>query len=125
LDDFKGKKYVLIDFWASFCAPCREELPYIKDLYKKYAKEDFEIISISRDEDLLKWKNAIQKEDIEMWKQFSIAQNNSSVEKDYFVNGIPHKVLIDKNGIIIGKWKAGGELNKKSLQAQLKNIFGY
>ena len=125
LNNFKGKKYILIDFWASFCAPCRQELPYIKDLYKKYAKEDFEIISISLDEDFLNWKNAIEKEDIQIWKHFSIAQNKSSVKKDYFVNGIPHKILIDKNGIIIGKWKASGELNKKSLQTQLKNIFGY
>jgi len=123
--DFKEKKYVLIDFWASYCAPCREELSYIKDLYKSYSNEDFEIISISLDDDFLKWKNAILKENIEMWKHFSVTQNESPVKEDYFVNGIPHKVLIDKNGIIIGKWKGSGELNKIALQTQLKDIFGH
>jgi thiol-disulfide isomerase/thioredoxin len=123
LEDFKEKKYVLIDFWASWCAPCREELPYIKDLYAKYNNKGFEVVSISRDEDLERWKTAILKEGIQSWKHFSIEQNDDSVLKNYFVNGIPHKVLIDKNGIIVGKWKGGGELNKKSLENQLKKVF--
>jgi peroxiredoxin len=123
LNDYIGKKYILIDFWASWCAPCREELPYIKDLYAKYKDFGFEIVSISKDEDIQKWKTAISKEGIETWKHFAVVQNNNSVEKDYFVNGIPHKVLIDKNGIIIGKWKGSGELNRKSLENQLMNIF--
>ena len=125
LNDFKGKKYVLIDFWASWCAPCREELPFLKKIYKKYKSADLEILSISIDEDLGKWKKTIEKEQIEEWKNFSTLQNNSFAKTDYFVNGIPHKVLIDKNGKIIGKWKASGKLNEKSLENQLIQIFGY
>ena len=125
LEDYKGKKYILIDFWASWCAPCREEIPFLKTIYDKYKNKDFEILSISIDEDLEKWKNAIIKENIEEWKNYSTMQNNSSAKKDYFVNGIPHKLLIDKNGKIIGKWKASGELNKKSIENQLIEIFGY
>jgi peroxiredoxin len=125
LKDFIGKKYVLIDFWASWCAPCCEELPDLKDLYRKYKDLDFEIISVSIDEDLAKWKNAVSRHGIENWKHFSTAQNNSIMKKDYFVSGIPHKVLIDKNGVIIGKWKASGELNKRSLESQLRTLFGY
>ena len=123
LEDFKNKKYVLIDFWASWCGPCREELPYIKELYEKYGQKDFEIISISKDEDLTRWKNAIQKEGIGIWKQISILENDNSIEKKYFVYGIPHKILIDKNGNIIGKWKGSGEKNKKELQKILKEVF--
>lgn len=123
LKDYIDKKYILIDFWASWCAPCREELPYIKDLYAKYKDLGFEIVSISRDEDIEKLKTAISKEGIEIWKHFAVVQNSNAVEKDYFVTGIPHKVLIDKNGIIIGKWKGSGELNRKSLENQLIKIF--
>lgn len=123
LADFKGKNYVLIDFWASWCAPCREEFPYVKELYNKYQAQGFEIISFTKDENSDAWKNAILKDKIGVWKHISALQNNSSIEKDYFVNGVPHKVLIDKNGIIIGKWKGSGEKNKHDLQQQLKSIF--
>jgi hypothetical protein len=67
----------------------------------------------------------VLKEGIENWKNFSITQNKSKVETDYFVNGIPHKVLIDKDGVIIGKWKGSGEINRKSLQKLLTDTFGY
>jgi thiol-disulfide isomerase/thioredoxin len=123
LKDYKEKKYVLIDFWASWCAPCREELPYIRELYKNYEKEGFEIISITQDKDLDAWKKAIIKEKINNWRHFSILENNESIIKDYFVNGIPHKILIDKSGKIIGKWKGSGEKNKRELQLLLAGIF--
>lgn len=122
LSDFKDK-YVLIDFWASWCAPCREELPYLKKAYTKYKNIGFEIVSVSIDADLERLKTAISKEDISNWKHFSTAQNNSKIEKDYFLNGIPHKILIDKKGKIIGKWKGGGKLNKITLENQLKDLF--
>lgn len=123
LESFKGKKYVLIDFWASWCGPCREELPYIKELYQKYHKLGFEIISITKDEKSDLWKIAIAKEKIESWKHLSLQENKSKIDTEYFVNGIPHKVLIDKNGIIIGKWKGSGENNKRDLQQLLRMIF--
>ncbi|WP_264554050.1 TlpA family protein disulfide reductase [Flavobacterium sp. N2038] len=123
LSDFKGQKYILIDFWASWCAPCREELPYIKELYKKYNQQGFEIISVTKDEKADLWKNAIAKEKIESWKHLSATENKTTIVNDYFVFGIPHKVLIDKNGVIIGKWKGGGENNKHDLQQLLKSVF--
>lgn len=124
LSDFKGKKYILLEFWASFCGPCREEFSYMKELYGKYNQMGFEIISITKDQDLDKWKNAIAKDKIAIWSQVSTLENDDSVEKKYFVSGIPHKVLIDKNGVIIGKWKGGGEKNKNELQQILAEIFG-
>lgn len=125
LTDFHNEKYVLVDFWASWCAPCREEIPFMNNLREKYKDYGFEIVSISLDENLTQWKNAITNEKIDNWKHFSIKQNSSTVKEDYFVNGIPHKVLIDRNGKIIGKWKASGELNKRELKSQLIQIFGF
>lgn len=122
LDDFKGK-YVLIDFWASWCGPCREELPYVKELYKQYHQQGFEIISITKDEKSDLWEKAIEKEKIESWTHFSLLENQSNIDKEYFVNGIPHKLLIDKNGMIIGKWKGSGEINKHDLQQLIESIF--
>lgn len=122
LDDFKGK-YVLIDFWASWCGPCREELPYIKELYKKYHNQGFVIISVAKDDKAESWKKAIVDENIESWNHLFATKDNSTIITDYFVNGIPHKLLIDKNGTIIGKWKGSGEINKHDLQQLLKTIF--
>lgn len=123
LSDFKGKNYILIDFWASWCAPCLEELPYIKELYKKYHQQGFEIISVTQDKEADLWKKAIAKEKIEAWKHLSVTENKTTIINDYFVFGIPHKVLIDKNGVIIGKWKGSGENNKHELQQLLKSVF--
>ncbi|PBJ14289.1 TlpA disulfide reductase family protein [Flavobacterium sp. ACN6] len=123
LADFKNKNYILIDFWASWCGPCREELPYIKELYKKYHDQGFEIISVAKDDKTDLWKEAISKEKIQSWKHIFVPKDNANIINDYFVNGIPHKVLIDKNGVIIGKWKGSGENNKHDLQQLLKSIF--
>ena len=122
LQDFRGK-YVLIDFWASWCGPCREELPYVKELYKKYHQQGFEIISIAKDDKPDLWKKAIEKEKIEHWNHLFTSDSGSGVIKDYYVFGIPHKLLIDKNGMIVGKWKGSGEINKHDLQQLIKSIF--
>lgn len=125
LSDLHSEKYVLVDFWASWCAPCLEELPFLNTLHKKYHESGFEIVSISIDKDLVKWKNTVINKDLDKWKHFSTLQNESTAEKDYFVYGIPHKVLIDKNGKIVGKWKASGELNKREIERQLLQVFGF
>ncbi|RYZ85673.1 MAG: TlpA family protein disulfide reductase [Proteobacteria bacterium] len=122
LSDLRGK-YLLVDFWASWCAPCREELSYIKVLYETYNARGFEVLSVTLDENPDAWTKAIDKEKIGNWKHFSIPQNNSDAKTNYFVNGIPHKVLIDPNGVIVGKWKGGGRRNKQQLEQQLHEIF--
>jgi peroxiredoxin len=129
--DFKNQKYILIDFWASWCAPCRNDFSFLQEIYSKYNKKGFDIISISTDKDSELWKNAIIKDNIQMWKHISIKENSNTnlsgvtfpIEDIYFVTSIPVKVLINKEGIIIGRWRGGGNENKDEIAKLLFEIF--
>ncbi len=123
LSSFRNNNYVLLDFWASWCAPCREEFPFLKEMYSKYKEKGFEIINVSRDEKLESWRNAILKDKISEWKHFSTKENNSAIESIYIITGIPVKILINKEGLIVGKWKGGGEENKVAIEKILAEIF--
>jgi thiol-disulfide isomerase/thioredoxin len=108
----KSKKLILLDFWASWCAPCLKEIPEIADLYDKYKDKGFEIVGISLDNDRTTWKNKIKNKNM-IWFQF-IDSNMSNLIKDtYGVKAIPHTVLIDENGIIIANKLRGKELRDK------------
>jgi len=123
LSSFYKNQYVLIDFWASWCGPCREDFPFLKEIYAKYKNKGLEFISISKDENLQSWKKAIEKEKIEIWKQISTKENKSTIEDAYVVTAIPVKILIDKEGIIIGRWIGSGEENKAAIEKVITEIF--
>ena len=123
LGSFREKKYVLIDFWASWCEPCRNDLPFLKDAYEKYRSKGFEIISISGDKNLNSWRTAIADEKIGLWKQISVIENQTNIEDNYVVTAIPVKILINKQGEIIGRWKGGGDENKIELKKILEETF--
>lgn len=102
LSDYVGKgKYVLVDFWASWCPPCRKEMPKLVELYNKYKNKDFEIVGISLDNNNESWKNGIKKLNI-TWPQISdLKEWDSALAEAYGVESIPHLILIDRDGKII------------------------
>ena len=112
LSSLKGK-LVLIDFWASWCGPCRKEMPNVVKIYSKFKNKGFEIYGVSLDQDKEKWMEAITKDGIN-WPQVSDLKYWDNVAaKIYNVQGIPYTVLIDKDGKIIAKNLRGQELEKK------------
>lgn len=112
LSDFKGK-VVLIDFWASWCGPCRKENPVVVALYSKHKAKGFEILGVSLDDDKDAWMSAV-KEDGITWTQVSDLKGwESSIAALYQVEGIPATFLIDKGGKIVAKGLRGKELDMK------------
>lgn len=112
LSSLKGK-VVLIDFWASWCGPCRKEMPNVVKAYAKYKAKGFEIFGVSLDQDKSRWVEAIAKDGI-TWPQVSdLKQWQSDVVKLYNIQGIPYTVLLDREGNILAKSLRGEELEKK------------
>ncbi len=112
LSSFRGK-IVLVDFWASWCGPCRKEMPNVKAVYEKYKSKGFEIYGVSLDKDREAWVQAVQKDGIR-WPQVSDLQLWDCVAaKAYNVQSIPYTVLLDKEGKIIAKGLRGVELERK------------
>ena len=111
LSDYVGKgKVVLVDFWASWCGPCRTEMPYVVEAYKKYKNKDFEVVGVSLDKDITSWKNGIKDLNI-TWPQMSDLKFwDSELSAAYGVQSIPFTVLLDKDGTIIAKNLRGEEL---------------
>lgn len=112
LSSLKGK-YVLIDFWASWCGPCRQENPNVVRLYNQYKDKGFEIYGVSLDQDKGKWIKAIEKDKL-TWVHVSDLKGwQSSAAELYHIDGIPATYLLDKEGKIIAKNLRGKALENK------------
>jgi thiol-disulfide isomerase/thioredoxin len=120
LSDLRGQ-YVLIDFWASWCGPCRQENPNVVRLYNKYKDKGFTVFSVSLDDNATNWKAAIDRDQLNWPHHVSdLLKWNSVVVQLYKIQGIPHTVLIDKKGTIIAKNLRGQQLEQK-----LQELFGF
>lgn len=120
LSDLRGK-VVLLDFWASWCGPCRRENPAVVKLYEKYKDDGFTIMSVSLDKTKAPWVAAIEKDGLSWPNHVSdLGGWSSRVPKMYNVRGIPFTVLIDKDGNIIRT-----KLRSHDLEVELKRIFGH
>jgi thiol-disulfide isomerase/thioredoxin len=108
--EFKlGKKYTLVDFWATYCGSCLDSFLVYKDLYKRYKDNGFEIVAISGDrkKDIAKWKNMIQKRQLAWQNYIDIAGKE---REKYNINPYPYTVLLDSNGMILKKNISPAEL---------------
>jgi peroxiredoxin len=103
LSDAVGSKLLLVDFWASWCGPCRVENPNIVAVYQDYKDKGFDVFGVSLDTDKDKWIEAIAADELTWHHVSDLAGWGNQAGKLYGVQSIPHSVLLDENGIIIAK----------------------
>lgn len=133
LADYKGK-YVLIDFWASWCVPCRKANPHLKELYTMYKEKGFEIIGVSDDDSKPEaWKAAVAKDALP-WKHvlrgMKMTREGDKINIDrskdisshYNISSLPTQILIDPDGKIIGRYGEGGD-EHNALDGKLQTVF--
>jgi len=118
LSSLRGK-FVLIDFWASWCGPCRQENPNVVRMYDKYKDKGFSIYGVSLDKDMTPWKAAIKKDNLTWLHGSDLKYWNSVVAQTYGVKAIPATFLLDKDGKIIAK-----NLRGPALEAKIAELLG-
>lgn len=128
LKDLTSNSYILLDMWASWCVPCREEMPFLNTLLNTYRDKGFNIVGISDDYNSNAWEKAIIKDKTQDWIHIDFGSkliNGNTYDREiilseYNVNSFPTSILIDKSGIIIGIFDAD---TKEELEKKLKLIF--
>jgi thiol-disulfide isomerase/thioredoxin len=120
MDDLQGK-VVLLDFWATWCVPCREALPHIQKVAKKFQGEPLLILSVSLDSEEQKWKEFVVKNEM-TWPQYRDGSFSGPIARMFSVNAIPHTFTIDADGVLqdehIGDASIEGKLKKLLARAR-------
>ena len=110
IDEIAKHKITIVDFWASWCGPCRAEMPSLVKLYAEEKDNGLGIVGVSLDNDLSSWERAIEKDGI-TWLQVSDLQGwENAAARMYEVNSIPHTILVNANGEIVSEGLRGEEL---------------
>jgi thiol-disulfide isomerase/thioredoxin/Tfp pilus assembly protein PilF len=117
LDDLKGK-VVLIDFWATWCAPCREALPHVREIAKKFQGQPLVVLSVSVDTDEQKWKDFIVKNEM-TWPQYRDSGFTGPIARLFAVESIPHTFTIDADGVLEDE-----HIGDASIEGKLKKLVG-
>jgi peroxiredoxin len=112
LKSFRGK-YVLIDFWASWCLPCRYENQHTVEIYNKYKTKGFEIFAVSLDKKKERWLKGIEEDGLPWIHVSDLRYWDSPTAGIYRINGIPYTFLLDKNGRIIDENISGSDLEER------------
>jgi alkyl hydroperoxide reductase subunit AhpC len=130
LSQFRGKSIVILDFWASWCVPCRKSIPHLKTVYKKYHSKGLDVIAVSVDENRKAWIDAVKQESTELWYNIPIAENwpkgpwtNNDIFQNYNYTAIPEQFIIDRNGKIIYRVTGYSRENEESLDSLLSVAF--
>ncbi len=115
----KQNKYTLVEFWASWCGPCRGEIPHMKTAYQKFDSKGFEIVSFTLDDEGERWKKASEEEQLPWINVGDLLAYKSPVVRMFGINGIPANYLVDSSGKIIAK-----DLRGKKLDDKLNELLG-
>lgn len=132
LADFKGK-YLLVDFWASWCVPCRKGNPHLVEIYLKYHKSGLEILGVADDDSNPDaWKKAVEKDQIGMWhhvlrgfkmnRETGEMNRENDISEGYNISSLPTKILVGPDGTVVGRFGSGGEKDE-DLDKMLAEIF--